>query len=97
MPFRFIGECGTGCMAFLAGASGLLASAVVDLPDANKLEALAKIPLVIILGLVCVFCVWIIYRQSCEFRKSIDAMTASNTDIAKLLASRPCIRPRSDD
>ena len=96
MPARLL-ACGQGYMALLAGASGALASVTAGLPEADKLEAIGKWPLTVVLGAVCCFCVWIIYRQGADFRKSLDKLTDSNNAIARLLEQRPCIRPRSND
>ena len=96
MPDRIL-HCSQAFMAFLAGTSGVLASITAGLPEADRLEAIGKWPLTIVLGFICCFCVYIIYRQGADYRKSLDALTASNNRIAQLLSERPCIRPRTND
>lgn len=59
--------------AIIAGGAALSASVVANVPtDPASIEALGKWPLTIVLGAVCCFCVWIIYKQGSDYRKSID-------------------------
>lgn len=52
-------------LPIMASVSGLAASVEGGLPvDPNSLDALARWPLTVILGAVCVTCVYFMYRQS---------------------------------
>lgn len=59
--------CANGLIATLGGTSGFLASITASLPDTNTIEALAKWPLTVVLGGVCVACVFFLCKQSREF------------------------------
>ncbi|MDO9543239.1 MAG: hypothetical protein Q7J98_13105 [Kiritimatiellia bacterium] len=67
------GFTGGAMTAVIAGGSALSASIIASVPtDSASIEALGKWPLTIVLGAVCCFCVWIIYKQGSDYRKSID-------------------------
>ena len=80
-----------GCVA-AAGASG-----AALLPDSQTVEALGRWPVVVILGAVCCFCVWIIYRQGCQFGRRMDKLSDAIKALAENLKERPCIRHKEND
>ena len=80
-----------GCLAAL-GASG-----IALLPDADAIEAAARWPVVVILGAVCCFCVWIIYQQGCQFGRRLDKLSDSIKGLTEELKQRPCVRRREND
>ena len=80
-----------GCLAAL-GVSG-----VALLPDAETIEAAARWPVVVILGAVCCFCVWIIYQQGCQFGRRLDKLSDSIKGLTEELKQRPCVRRREND
>ena len=84
-------EAFTGCLA-IVGASG-----VGLLPDANAIEAAARWPVVVILGAVCCFCVWVIYQQGCMFGRRLDKLADSIRGLTEELKQRPCVRRREND
>ena len=47
--------------AIVAGGSAVGATAVAAMPSSESLDAVGRWPLVVVLGAVCCFCVWIIY------------------------------------
>ena len=58
--------------AIVGGVAGLGASLAVAVPDGETIEAVGRWPLTVVLGAVCCFCVWIIYRQGCKFGERLD-------------------------
>ena len=85
-------------VAIFAGLSGLLASTVASVPvDPQSLEAVGKWPLTVVLGGVCCFCVYLMYRQGSDYRQSIDKVADSLKDLSANLAQRPCIRDPKND
>ena len=85
-------------VAVFAGLSGLLASTVASVPvDPQSLEAVGKWPLTVVLGGVCCFCVYLMYRQGSDYRQSIDKVADSLKDLSANLAQRPCIRDPKND
>jgi hypothetical protein len=83
--------------AVVAGVSGLGASLAVAVPDNETVEALGRWPLTVVLGAVCCFCVWIIYKQGCKFGERLDKLSDAIKDLAKCLSERPCIRHKEND
>jgi hypothetical protein len=83
--------------AFLAGSAALGATAVAALPDSETLEALGRWPLVVVLGAVCCFCVWIIYLQGCQFGKRLDKLSDAIRHLAENIKERPSGRDRGRD
>jgi hypothetical protein len=83
--------------AVVAGSAALGATAVAALPDSETLEAVGRWPLVVVLGAVCCFCVWIIYLQGCQFGKRMDKMSDAILKLATHLKERPGGRHREDD
>jgi len=83
--------------AMIGGFAALAAGAAAAMPDEQTLEAIGRWPLVVILGAVCCFCVWIIYQQSCQFGKRLDKLADAIRELAVNLKERPCIRHKEND
>ena len=83
--------------ALVAGGAALGATAVAALPDSETFEAVGRWPLVVVLGAVCCFCVWIIYLQGCQFGKRLDKLSDAIMRLAANLKERPCIRHKEND
>ena len=83
--------------AIVAGGAALGATVVAALPDSQTLEAVGRWPLVVVLGAVCCFCVWIIYLQGCQFGKRLDKLSDAILKLATTLKERPCIRHKEND
>ena len=83
--------------AIVAGVAGLGASLAVAVPDSNTVDAVGRWPLTVVLGAVCCFCVWIIYKQGCKFGERLDKLSDAMKDLAKWLSERPCIRHKEND
>ena len=83
----------------ISGAlSALLASTVAAVPvDPQSIEAVGKWPLTVVLGGVCCFCVYLMYRQGSDYRQSIDTVAGALKDLSANLAQRPCIRDPKND
>jgi Na+-translocating ferredoxin:NAD+ oxidoreductase RnfD subunit len=75
--------------AILAGSAALGATAVAALPDSETMEAVGRWPLVVVLGAVCCFCVWIIYLQGCQFGKRLDKLSDAIRHLAENIKDRP--------
>ena len=85
-------------VAIFGGISALLASTVAAVPvDPQSLEAVGKWPLTVVLGGVCCFCVYLMYRQGADYRQSIDKVADALKDLSANLAQRPCIRDPKND
>ena len=85
-------------VAIFGGFSALLASTVAAVPvDPQSIEAVGKWPLTVVLGGVCCFCVYLMYRQGSDYRQSIDKVADSLKDLSANLAQRPCIRDPKND
>ena len=85
-------------VAIFGGFSALLASTVAAVPvDPQSIEAVGKWPLTVVLGGVCCFCVYLMYRQGSDYRQSIDKVADSLKDLSANLAQRPCIRDPNND
>ena len=54
-------------VAVIAGGAVVAATAAGALPGSDSLEAVGRWPLVVVLGAVCCFCVWIIYLQAVSY------------------------------
>ena len=83
--------------AAVGGVAALGASTAAALPDGEMVEAVGRWPLTVVLGAVCCFCVWIIYKQGCKFGERLDRLSDSLKDLAGNLKERPCIRNREND
>ena len=83
--------------AIAGGVAVLGASAAAAMPDSNTVEAVGRWPLTVVLGAVCCFCVWIIYKQGCKFGERLDKLSDAMKDLAKYLSERPCIRHKEND
>jgi hypothetical protein len=83
--------------ALVGAGSALGAGIAAALPDSETLEAIGRWPLVAILGGVCCFCVWIIYRQGCQYGRRLDKLADAIRQLAENLKERPCIRSREND
>jgi hypothetical protein len=83
--------------AIVAGSAALGATAVAALPDSETLEAVGRWPLVVVLGAVCCFCVWIIYLQGCQFGKRLDKLSDAIRHLAENIKERPSGRDRGRD
>jgi hypothetical protein len=57
-------------VAFLAGASGFMASVTAGLPVNSIWEAVGKWPLTVVLGAVCVTLAYLLVRQSTNFSET---------------------------
>ena len=84
-------------LAVIGGGAALGASATAAMPDSQTLEAVGRWPLTVILGAVCCFCVWIIYRQGCQFGQRLDKLSDAIRQLAENLKERPCIRHKEND
>ena len=84
-------------LAVIGGVAALGASAAAAMPDSQTLEAVGRWPLTVILGAVCCFCVWIIYRQGCQFGQRLDKLSDAIRQLAENLKERPCIRHKEND
>ena len=78
--------------SILGGGTGLAAAIEVGVPDSGSLEAIGKWPLVVILGAVCCFCVYMLYKQgkdnalnqleiAKEFRASLSEQAKLNAEV----------------
>jgi len=76
--------------------------------DPQSLDAVAKWPLTVVLGFVCCFCVWLMYKQAKDFsatataasRAAADAqmaMAKSILDLVGEIKQRPCVRNPAND
>ena len=84
-------EAVVGCVAVLG------ASAAAAMPDSNTVEAVGRWPLTVVLGAVCCFCVWIIYKQGCKFGERLDKLSDAIKHLAECMSERPCIRHKEND
>ena len=81
--------------ATCSGLSGLAASAVaagIDLPGSDKIDAIGRWPLTVVLGAVCCFLAWLMYRQACMFGEHLSDMGKAISALDAGLRERPCIR-----
>jgi len=83
--------------AVLGGLAALGASLAATVPDSSTVEAVGRWPLTVILGAVCCFCVWIIYKQGCKFGERLDKLSDAIMNLTKCLSERPCIRHKEND
>ena len=83
--------------AVVGGLAALGAGASASMPDGELVEAVGRWPLTVVLGAVCCFCVWIIYKQGCKFGERLDKLSDSLKDLAANLKERPCIRHPEND
>lgn len=85
----------------LGGGSGLAAAIEVGVPDSGSLEAIGKWPLVVILGAVCCFCVYMLYKQGKDnAQNQLDVakeFRASLAEQAKLSADVHAVAAKSVD
>ena len=85
-------------VAIFGGFSALLASTVAAVPvDPQSIEAVGKWPLTVVLGGVCCFCVYLMYRQGSDYLQSIDKVADALKNLSANLAQRPCIRDPKND
>ena len=85
-------------VAIFGALSAMLASTVAAVPvDPQSIEAVGKWPLTVVLGGVCCFCVYLMYRQGSDYRQSIDTVAGALKDLSANLAQRPCIRDPKND
>ena len=83
--------------AIAGGVAVLGASAAAAMPDSNTVEAVGRWPLTVVLGAVCCFCVWIIYKQGCKFGERLDKLSDAIKHLAECMSERPCIRHKEND
>ena len=83
--------------AIVAGGAALGATTAAVLPGAETFDAVGRWPVVVVLGAVCCFCVWIIYKQGCQFGKRLDKLSDAIKDLVGCLNERPCIRHKEND
>ncbi len=74
--------------AMVAGGAALGATTAAAMPDTETFEAVGRWPLVVILGAVCCFCVWIIYLQGCHFGKRLDKLSDAIRHLAENIKER---------
>ncbi len=74
--------------AMVAGVAAVGATTAVALPDTETFEAVGRWPLVVVLGAVCCFCVWIIYLQGCQFGKRLDKLSDAIRHLAENIKER---------
>ena len=86
-----------GFEAVIGGTAIVGATMAAALPDSESLDAVGRWPLVLILGAVCCFCVWIIYCQGCQFGKRLDKLSDAISELAANLKERPCVRHKEND
>jgi hypothetical protein len=80
MPDKIL-SASQGLFAFIAGTSGFVASITASLPE---LDAIGKWPLTVVLGAVCVICVYFMYRQS---RDNAERTAFANENYCKTLVT----------
>jgi hypothetical protein len=83
--------------ALIAGGSVVAATATTALPGSENLDAVGRWPLVVVLGAVCCFCVWIIYLQGCQFGKRLDKLSDAIRHLAENIKERPGSRHSEKD
>jgi len=82
-------------VAAIAGGAVVAATAAGALPSSDSLEAVGRWPLVVVLGAVCCFCVWIIYLQGCQFGKRLDKLSDAIRHLAENIKERPSGREKA--
>ena len=83
--------------AIVAGGAVVGATTAAALPGSDTVEAVGRWPLVVVLGAVCCFCVWIIYLQGCQFGKRLDKLSDAIRHLAENIKERPAGRDRGRD
>ena len=83
--------------AIVAGLAAAGAGVASSVPDSEALNAVGRWPLTVVLGAVCCFCVWIIYRQGCDYGKRLDKLADAIRQLAENMKERPCIRHKEND
>jgi hypothetical protein len=84
----------TKIVALIAGVTGMCASIAPALPDSDTIDSLGRWPLTVILGAVCVTCVYFMYRQSRENGRAIltmvegERLAAEHRIIANMQATK---------
>ena len=86
-----------GAHAALTGLTGLGASIVAQLPDSRQLDAVGRWPLTVVLGAVCCFLAWLLYKQADKFGQRVDKLSENLGQLASNLKERPCIRSKDND
>jgi hypothetical protein len=74
--------------AIVAGGAVATATAAAALPGSETVDAVGRWPLVVVLGAVCCFCVWIIYLQGCQFGKRLDKLSDAIRHLAENIRER---------
>ncbi len=72
----------------LLALGGLLGStattiAVAATPTSDEIEALAKLPVVIVLGIICCWLAWLLYKQGVDHRKGEDLKTQAMLEASR--------------
>jgi len=83
--------------AMLGCGAAVGATTAAALPDSETVEAVGRWPLVVILGAVCCFCVWIIYCQGIQYGRRLDKLSDAILKLATHLKERTNIRQKEDD
>jgi hypothetical protein len=83
--------------AIVAGGAVIGATTAAALPGSETVEAVGRWPLVVVLGAVCCFCVWIIYLQGCQFGKRLDKLSDAILKLATNLKEHQGGRHKGDD
>jgi cbb3-type cytochrome oxidase subunit 3 len=68
----------TRFLPILASISGLEASVIAGMPNSDTLDAFGRWPLTVILGAVCVACVYFMYLQAKNAADRAAAMSSNN-------------------
>ena len=74
--------------ALVASGAAMGATAVAALPSSESLDAVGRWPVVVVLGAVCCFCIWIIYLQGCQFGKRLDKLSDAIRHLAENIKER---------
>ena len=71
--------------ATVGGVAALGAGAAAAVPDPALFESVGRWPPTVVLGAVCCFCVWIIYKQGCKFGERLDKLSDAIRQLAENL------------
>lgn len=82
--------------ALVAGGAAMGATAVAALPSSESLDSVGRWPLVVVLGAVCCFCIWIIYLQGCQFGKRLDKLSDAIRHLAENIKEQQGIRQKGN-
>ncbi len=83
--------------AIVAGGAVIGATTAAALPGSETVEAVGRWPLVVVLGAVCCFCVWIIYLQGCQFGKRLDKLSDAILKLATNLKEHQSVGRKGNE